>query len=433
MKYLRLSFFLNCVAFAASAFSEPELPANLAPIKEVTALDKLVKNGSWPQFQLSVVNEEGPVGYIAKHDDRGIVSVTKPDRNGIARLFGLSKPITNLLALKMAEDGLFSLDQTIYEFISNSVKKDDLASTLKKFAEPDSDVWRITIRDLMNHTAGYANNADFIAPGDLAKTYSRRGLFGINCFAGKSRTPLGDLVSELNSLPLVAAPGSKFGLSVSTDVLGFLLELAGNQRLEDLLRNYVAMPLGMSDLHIELPEAKQDRMMDLYEPLIKTYPVPGAYQRYQPFSRLPTSDQKAYLEKECISAGSGLMASHADLENLIEMLLRGGALENGERFLDKESMDLYFFDQLEGKFEGNPLRNTVPFARRDSLSMGFFIKDMKLENETRNTIYYYTDYSGSFLWVDRQNGVGGVLLTQIFPTDHLVFDKTIRGIQREFL
>ena len=52
---------------------------------------------------------------------------------------------------------------------------------------------------------------------------------------------------------------------------------------------------------------------------------------------------------------------------------------------------------------------------------------MKLENETRNTIYYYTDYSGLFSGLTDKAG-SAVLLTQIFPTDHLV-DKTIRGIE----
>ena len=59
-----VKFFSELCSFAASAFSEPDLPVNLAPIEEVTALDKLVKNGSWPQFQLSVVNEDGPLGYL---------------------------------------------------------------------------------------------------------------------------------------------------------------------------------------------------------------------------------------------------------------------------------------------------------------------------------------------------------------------------------
>ena len=58
---------------------------------------------------------------------------------------------------------------------------------------------------------------------------------------------LEDMVDTLAKMPLVFSPGTRWNYSVSTDVLGHLIELISGQTLDAYLKQHLLEPLGMRD------------------------------------------------------------------------------------------------------------------------------------------------------------------------------------------
>ena len=53
---------------------------------------------------------------------------------------------------------------------------------------------------------------------------------------------------------------------MSTDVLGYLVEVVSGMSFEAYLKTHIFNPLGMNDTAFSVPEEKADRYATLYEP-----------------------------------------------------------------------------------------------------------------------------------------------------------------------
>ena len=65
----------------------------------------------------------------------------------------------------------------------------------------------------------------------------------------------------LATLPLEFSPGEAFNYSVSTDVLGHVVEIASGMSLYDVFHKRLLGPLGMTDTDFFVPEAKRARLL----------------------------------------------------------------------------------------------------------------------------------------------------------------------------
>ena len=116
----------------------------------------------------------------------------------------------------------------------------------------------MTIRDLLMHTSGltydfmHASNIDAVYR-DLKLGWPSKGYV------------LQDMIDQLAALPLEFSPGERWNYSVSTDVLGYLVELISGQSLPDFMRSAIFEPLGMVDTSFEIPADKVDRLASCYE------------------------------------------------------------------------------------------------------------------------------------------------------------------------
>src|SRR5262249_58359146 len=76
---------------------------------------------------------------------------------------------------------------------------------------------------------------------------------------------LHNMVDALAELPLEFSPGTRWNYSVSTDVLGYLIEVISGQRFDVYLREHVFAPLGMRDTSFTIAEAQLARFACNYE------------------------------------------------------------------------------------------------------------------------------------------------------------------------
>ena len=112
----------------------------------------------------------------------------------------------------------------------------------------------IQIRDLLTHTAGFANNY-------LGNVSAYRAVMN------ESRpTDNAELVARLATLPLNYQPGEQWQYSVATDVVGHLVEVISGMTLDVFFAERIFGPLGMPDTHFYLDEAQARRLTAQYTP-----------------------------------------------------------------------------------------------------------------------------------------------------------------------
>ncbi|HUT63384.1 MAG TPA: serine hydrolase domain-containing protein, partial [Anaerolineae bacterium] len=176
----------------------------------------------------------------------------------------------------------------------------------------------ITIRDLLNHTAGITNGS-----GDFSELYRKSGIREIRSTPGAT---IGDMVKKLAALPLQYHPGEVFLYGSSHDVLGYLVEVISGMGFDEFLLERVFKPLGMKDTYFYVPEEKLSRVASLYEP-----------NSNGGLDKVP--DRILLRSQTYFSGGGGLSSTISDYAQFAQMMLNGGELD-GIRLLSRKTVEL---------------------------------------------------------------------------------------------
>jgi len=111
----------------------------------------------------------------------------------------------------------------------------------------------MTVRDLMRHTSGLTYG--FYGVSIVDALYLREGILAPD-------TDLAQLVEKLGRLPLLDQPGRAFNYSLSTDVLGRIVEIVSGRPLDAFLEERIFRPLGMADTGFFVAPEKLDRILE---------------------------------------------------------------------------------------------------------------------------------------------------------------------------
>ena len=112
--------------------------------------------------------------------------------------------------------------------------------------------------DLLRHTSGLTYGFQNRSNIDAAHRELR-----IEAWHGN--LDLDGFVRELAKLPLEFSPGEAWNYSVSTDVLGAVVQRLADKPLADVFRERIFAPLGMDDTGFDVPADKLDRLADCYQ------------------------------------------------------------------------------------------------------------------------------------------------------------------------
>ena len=148
----------------------------------------------------------------------------------VFRLASVSKPIVSAAALVLVAQGRLNLDQGIEHW---------LPEFQPRFG--DGRPARITPRQLLSHTAGLGYR---FLETDASGPYAQAGVSDGMDASGIS---LDENLHRLASVPLLYAPGTNWGYSLATDVLGALIARITGTPLAQAVRSLVTGPLGMTD------------------------------------------------------------------------------------------------------------------------------------------------------------------------------------------
>lgn len=331
-------------------------------------------------------------------------------RDTLVRIYSMTKPITSVAIMMLMEQGLFHLEAPLSEFIPEF---SDCRSLVPNASSLDQTEPCATpnLHHLLTHTSGFSYPFN---PGLLPAAMEEKDLI----FKGQ-QGPLAEVVKELSTLPLAFHPGQRWEYSVSTDVLGRVVEVVSGQPLDQFFRDQIFTPLEMTDTGFSVHETALDRFASLYTPLAGNAMELNAKQAGGDPLRLVDSAVKTpFSRTETFSGGGGLVGSIDDYMRFCEMIRCGGVLE-GARLLSPMTVDFMRRNHLPGDIAD---MGPSSFAEQPMEGMGFGLGGSVVRNPGRVGCpasigdFSWGGMASTFFWIDPVLDMSVVFFTQLSPS-----------------
>ncbi len=317
------------------------------------------------------------------------------------RIYSMTKPIVSVAFMTLWEEGRVELTDELSRYVPSfagvQVFRD--GSSTKPFLEPALEPIRLW--HLLSHTSGLTYGFLNVHPVDAI--YRAAGS-DIDNPAGNDLAANCDLWA---SLPLRFQPGSAWGYGVSTDVLGRVCEVVTGQPLDQVVRERVLEPLGMTDTRW-WTDGLEDRLPALYADF------QGQTVRYDLLG------DAALKPPAMLSGGGGLLSTAADYWRFCAMLLGRGEAD-GARVLAPRTLELMTRNHLPG---GRDLaaHNSGGFAETVFDGVGFglgfatVLDPMPGKGASSPGEFYWGGLASTAFWVDPLTGVTATFFTQLVPS-----------------
>jgi methyl acetate hydrolase len=358
------------------------------------ALAKAVASGAIPGAAALAAGADGLIfaGAAGKADlESG--EPMRPD--SIVRIASMTKAVTSVAIMQLVERGELALDTPAQDLLPRLAD----ARVLDGFAADGTPILRApasptTIRQLLSHTSGYSYS---VWNEDMAR-YMAEG-HGPDMSEG---------LNALLSMPLSSDPGTRWEYSISTDLLGLVVEAVSGKSLGEYFQEHILGPLSMNDTFFLVPDNKIFR-------------VATGYARSAEGALNPLPFQNGSAERQ--AGGGGLFSTGEDYLRFLRMLLGGGELD-GRRILESQTVELMAQDQTGGLEAGGESRSTEPTMSndfdffpetRDSFGLGFLINRAPVPGGRAAGSLAWAGLYNTYFWIDRKSDVCGVVITQVLP------------------
>jgi CubicO group peptidase (beta-lactamase class C family) len=326
-------------------------------------------------------------GKIAEFDAVGFQerkSQTSMKKDSIFRIASMSKPITSTAIMILAEEGKLDIGAPVAQYLPEF--KD-----VKVGVEKAAPKRPMTVQDLLRHTSGLTYGIFGSSPVDLLYRKS-------TVLSSKS---LADMVSTIASLPLAHQPGEFWEYSVSTDVLGRIVEVVSGMDLDRFVAERITGPLKMTDTGFYLSASQASRLAHA-----------------DSAATIPATDPT--VKPAVFSGGGGMLSTAGDYARFSQMMLNGGEL-GGVRILSPKTVALMTSDQLPPATD----RHTPVATLLDSFGptpemgtsfgLGFAIRMEPGRNPVPGSVgdFSWAGIYGTYFWVDPKEKLVTVLMIQV--------------------
>ena len=386
----------------------------LAKIGE--ALKKEAADGSFRGAVVMVARK----GKLVYQDSVGMQTASaKMTPEAIFRIYSMTKPLVSVAAMMLVEDGTVQLTDPVSKYLPGfdklqvSVASKDAAGNTAYALVPQER--QMTVQDLLRHTSGLAYG-EITGNVPVKEGLEKAGAYRKELdFDARNVTP-DEQIAKMATVPLAFQPGTSWNYSVSTDMLGRVVEKASGKRLADFLEERLFKPLGMKDSGFWVPAGKMPRVAESLEkdrfagrgfPLIDV-------------SSQPKND----------SGGAGGVSTAADYLRFSQMMLNGGTLD-GRRVLSRTTVKLMTSDHLGGAMAlpmdpGMLLLGSKGYG----FGLGFSVRlaDGVAAVPGSAGEYMWAGYGGTYFWVDPKEQVTAVLMTQAASPQRAYFRKLVKQL-----
>ena len=341
----------------------------------------------------------GIVTMLARHgkvvftDTVGKLDVGKDDPvelDSIFRIFSMTKPVVGTALMMLHEEGRWQLDDPVSQYIPAFADLQVFTGVDEDGAmrvEPVERGRRITMRDLMRHTAGLGYVLNPRHPVNRAVIDGR---------VLDTGAPLQTMIDKLVAIPLLSQPGTAWAYSISVDVQGYLVEQISGQPLGEFLRERIFESLGMVDTAFHVPPDKMHRLAARHTPGPR-----GTLMAPPGGAQAPNAPLKGP------SGGGGLYGTAPDYIRFAQMLLNGGELD-GVRLLAPRSVELMRVNHLTDAQQTTYRRPGQGWGLNFSV-----VTDGPASGESWSTgSYYWIGIAGTWFWVDPEEDLTFVGMIQ---------------------
>lgn len=372
-------------------------------------MDRYVEESKFAGSSL-LINRGGEEVYFHATGMRDLENKLPFERDTLVRIFSMTKPITSVAIMMLAEKGLLHLEAPVSEFLPEFSSCQALVAGATSIDQTEA-ATTPTLHQLLTHTSGLSYPFN---PGLLPKAMEEKDLI----FKGQQGL-LADVVCELAKLPLAFQPGKRWEYSVSIDVIGRVVEVVSGQPLDQFFADQIFAPLGMTETAFSVPSDAMGRFASLYTPLEGNAMDLNATRSDGETLRLEDSaPDTPFGNTETFSGGGGLVGTIDDYMCFCEMMRQGGAF-NGERLLSPLTVDFMRKNHLPGDIaEMGP----SSFAEQPMEGMGFGIGGSIVRNPGRIRVpgsigdFSWGGMASTFFWIDPVLDMNVVFFTQLSPS-----------------
>lgn len=364
--------------------------------------DRYLRGGKLP-CALALVSRDGEIVHLSTQgSSRKDGPPLQPD--ALFRIASMTKPVAALAFMMLVEEGAVALDTPVHRVLPEwrglEVHAGGGAGAPFRTEKTKAPMRMI---DLMRHTSGLTYGFQFRTAVDAA--YRDAGLGDHH-----GAHDLDAMAAALAKLPLEFSPGEAWNYSVSSDIVGLVVERVSGIPFEDFLHQRVFAPLGMHDTFFTVPANKLARLTDAYAMTPKNGVVlqdPGADSRW--------ASKPAFC-----SGGGGLVSTAHDYHRFCLMLLNYGELD-GQRIVSPKTIALMTQNHLPGGADLSMLSRSL-FSEAAYAGTGYGLGVGVTLDVAKTLIpgsagaYYWGGMYSTYFVVDPVERIVILFMTQLMPS-----------------
>ncbi len=331
-------------------------------------------------------------------------------RDTVAQIFSMTKPVTGVAMMMLYERGKFELDQPL-EMLAPEFADQKVYAGLDDAGHPkyEPQKRRITIRDVLRHTAGFPNDGDQDAVGQIYRQLNPRAY----------TNTIVEFEQKFAQVPLSYQPGTRWRYSNAVDVQAYLTQKISGVPFDKFLELHIFKPLGMNSTRFTILPTDADRPK-----------LAATYIRNDDgtFTREPDEEAFKFNGQDWpLKPGNfGLVSTLDDYMKFARMLLGGGKLGRA-RILKPETVALMATDAMPKEVTD---KHFLPSKGQVGFGIDFAVRTAppKDANESSGAVgeFFWDGALSTLFWVDPKNQVAAVLFTQMKPFDKVHLHKAFR-------
>ncbi|WP_420587121.1 serine hydrolase domain-containing protein [Ruegeria sp.] len=357
-----------------------------------------------------LVKHQGAEVIFHSCGQRSVENALPFQRDTVARIYSMTKPITTVALMILVERGLFHLDAQLSDFISEFGDMLALIPGAERLDQTE-DAPSPTLHQLLTHTSGFSYPFN---PGLLPNAMDE-----LDLIFGPDQGSLADRVTTLSRLPLAFQPGSRWEYSVGIDVLGRVIEVVSGRSLDQFFREEIFEPLGMQETGFSVPAGAGDRFASLYTPLAgDAMALNSAETGDETLRLIDQAGDSPFENTTTFSGGGGLVGTIDDYARFAEMLRMRGQGKSG-RLLSPKTVDYMLSNHLPGDIAS---MGPQSFAEQPMEGTGFGLGGAVVINPGRTRVpgsvgdFSWGGMASTYFWIDRVNELTTVFFTQLSPS-----------------
>jgi len=366
--------------------------------------ERYLDSGKLPNAQI-LVSRDGEIVHFSSQGAAVEGSDKAIDEGSVFRIASMTKPITSVGFMMLVEEGKVAVDTPVHhvlpEFKGIGVYNGGGGGVPFLPVTPTAEPMRML--DLLRHTSGltygFQNRTNVDAAYREGKIDNWHGGHDLDGF-----------VAALGKLPLEFSPGTAWNYSVSTDVLGAVIQRVSGMPLDEYFAEKIFKPLKMDDTGFVVPDSKVDRLTDCY-----TFVAGKGRIMYD-----RASESAWRRQPKLLSGGGGLASTALDYHRFCLMCANGGELD-GVRLLGRKTLDLMTINHLPGKSDLSTLSRSL-FSETQNAGTGFGLGFAVTEDVAKTMIpgsageYYWGGMFSTAFFIDPVERLHMVFMTQLSPS-----------------